>query len=154
MIKAKLIALCVCPAVTAPPAIMAVSPPARHAVAYVLHRAARRLDHTPRAAAQPPLVAALAAPAPCPPVIAASAAAGQQVGANLPTDPGFPDPTAALADLSSDRPIDRAPAVLALTARPRAASGRDQKTDVQIAALDASPAATATATATTRAVLR
>lgn len=55
MIKAKLLAMCVCPALAAPPTILAVSPPARHAVAHVLHRAANRLDHhSPSAAAAPP----------------------------------------------------------------------------------------------------
>ena len=65
MPSAKLIAMCVCPALAAPPAIMAVSPPARHRVAHALHRAADRLE--PRHA-----LAQAAASLPCAPVIAAS----------------------------------------------------------------------------------
>ena len=45
MIRSKLLVMCVCPALAAPPAILALSPPARHAMAHVLHRAANHLDH-------------------------------------------------------------------------------------------------------------
>ena len=45
MIKVKVLAMCVCPAAVVPPTILAVSPPARHAFAHVLHHAANRLDH-------------------------------------------------------------------------------------------------------------
>ena len=65
MIKAKILAMCVCPAIAAPPAIIAVHAPARHAVAHLLHRAAHRLDRSepgPAAAAAPVAVAAACAP--------------------------------------------------------------------------------------------
>ena len=45
MIRAKVLAMCVCPAAVVPPTILAVSPPARHAFAHMLHHAANRLDH-------------------------------------------------------------------------------------------------------------
>lgn len=61
MLKAKLLAMCVCPALLAPPAILAVHKPARHAVAHLLHHAAERLDQAP-----PPMVAAVD----CLPVVA------------------------------------------------------------------------------------
>ncbi len=60
MLKAKVLAMCVCPAAVAPPAIIAFHPPARHAVAHLLHRAANRLDH--------PRVAAVALPSACLPI--------------------------------------------------------------------------------------
>lgn len=47
MVSSKLVALCVCPALLAPPVVLAVNKRARHAVARVLHRAANRLDHAP-----------------------------------------------------------------------------------------------------------
>ena len=53
MIKNHLMALCVCPALLAPPAVLAVNTPARHAVAHVLHLAADRLDRHPAARASP-----------------------------------------------------------------------------------------------------
>lgn len=71
MIKAKLLALCVCPAVATPPAIVAASPPARHAVARAVLHVADRLDRpwapaspSPQllAACPPPLVTADPAP--------------------------------------------------------------------------------------------
>lgn len=64
MIKAKLLAMCVCPAIATPPAILAVHAPARYAVAHLLHRTAARLDHgTPVAK----LASAPAAALPCTP---------------------------------------------------------------------------------------
>lgn len=56
MLKAKIAALCICPALVAPPVIVAVHKPARHAVAHLLQRAANRLDGVPVAApVAPPL---------------------------------------------------------------------------------------------------
>ncbi|MGI4877839.1 MAG: PEPxxWA-CTERM sorting domain-containing protein [Janthinobacterium lividum] len=82
MLKAKLLALCVCPALLTPPAILAVNRPARHAVAHVLHRAADRLDHKP--AARPAIVApAEYASLPCSPILAAGD------GGLLPAGPGL-----------------------------------------------------------------
>ena len=72
MIKAKLLAMCVCPALLAPPTILAVHKPARHAVAHLLHRAAERLDH---AASAPVAVAAVD----CLPVVASGGGAGLPV---------------------------------------------------------------------------
>ena len=65
MLKAKLLAMCVCPALLTPPAILAVHKPARHAVAHLLHRAAEHLDQAP-----PPMVAAVD----CLPVVAGGVA--------------------------------------------------------------------------------
>lgn len=67
MIRAKVLAMCVCPVVAAPPTLLALHPPARHAVAHMLHRAARRLDHEPTPA---PLAAAV--PLPCAPSLASA----------------------------------------------------------------------------------
>lgn len=70
MLKAKVLAMCVCPVIAAaPPTVLAVHAPARHAVAHLLHRAAHRLDPTPVAAPAPaPLIAAAL---PCAPSLAA-----------------------------------------------------------------------------------
>lgn len=72
MIKAKLLALCVCPVLATPPAILAVNRPARHAVAHLLHHAANRLDgHLPTPVAPPALAAAE-----CAPLVTASSGGG------------------------------------------------------------------------------
>lgn len=68
MLKAKALALCVCPVVAAPPTILAVHPPARHAVAHLLHHAANRLDRSPAHRAAP----VAAAPLPCAPSLASA----------------------------------------------------------------------------------
>ncbi|QYE35162.1 hypothetical protein KZX46_03890 [Polymorphobacter sp. PAMC 29334] len=74
MLKAKIVALCVCPAVVAPPVIVAVHKPARHAVAHLLQRAANRLDGAPAAA---PVAPALQyANVPCAPTLADSSPGG------------------------------------------------------------------------------
>lgn len=72
MIKAKLLAMCVCPALGAPPAILAVSPPARHVVVHALQHAARRLDHHVPSLGPAPGTALAAAAPPCAPAIALS----------------------------------------------------------------------------------
>ncbi len=74
MLKAKLVALCVCPAVLAPPAIVAVHRPTRHAVAHLLQRAAHRLDHGVPAALS--LAAAPDAKVSCIPTLADAAGSG------------------------------------------------------------------------------
>ena len=68
MLKAKLLAMCVCPVLATPPAILAVHLPARHAVAHLLRRVAHRLD----ASAKPDTPAAVAVP--CTPVVAGGGA--------------------------------------------------------------------------------
>jgi len=73
MLKAKLVALCVCPAVLAPPAIVAVHRPTRHAVAHLLQRAAHRLDNGVPAASPAP---AQYANIPCAPTFADTAGTG------------------------------------------------------------------------------
>ena len=67
MIRAKVLAMCVCPAAVVPPTILAVSPPARHAFAHALHHAANRLDHKALPYAEQRLATAL----PCAPSIVA-----------------------------------------------------------------------------------
>lgn len=79
MLKAKVLAMCVCPVVAAPPAILAVHAPARHAVARVLHRAAQRLDPAPAPRAMPAVAAAL----PCAPSLVADGGALPVVGGAL-----------------------------------------------------------------------
>jgi hypothetical protein len=71
--SAKLIALCVCPVVAAPPAIMLASPPARHHVARALHKVANHIEPQREEpapcgpeVASAPLPAALGAVAPSP----------------------------------------------------------------------------------------
>lgn len=56
-------ALCVCPALVATPAVIATQPKARHAVAHVLHRAADRLEtpHAEHSAAPVPICPAVSA---------------------------------------------------------------------------------------------
>ncbi len=76
MIKAKVLAMCVCPVIAAPPAIIAVHPPARHAIAHLLHRAARRLDPAP-------VVRSAPGPLPCAPSLAAGDGALPVVGGAL-----------------------------------------------------------------------
>lgn len=71
MLKAKLFAMCVCPVLAAPPAILAVHKPARHAVARVLQRTAARLDDRPLAIVQPQL-----AELPCVPILADTGGGG------------------------------------------------------------------------------
>lgn len=58
--------MCVCPVAVAPPAILALHAPARHAVARIMHRAANRLDHKADAVGEYRPVAEL----PCAPSIA------------------------------------------------------------------------------------
>lgn len=75
MLKTKLLALCMCPAVLAPPAILAVHQPARHAVAHLLQRAAHRLDdHVPAIEAPGPSIRY--AEIPCAPTLAEAGGAG------------------------------------------------------------------------------
>jgi hypothetical protein len=74
MLKAKLVALCVCPAVLAPPVIIAVHRPARHAVAHLLQRAAHRLDDRVPAIVSAP--ATQYANIPCSPTLADAAVGG------------------------------------------------------------------------------
>lgn len=79
MLKAKLLAMCVCPAVLAPPAIIAVHKPARHAVAHLLQRAALRLDDRVAAPSAAPVVQY--ANIPCAPTLAdAGGAAVPSIG--------------------------------------------------------------------------
>lgn len=66
MLRTKLLAMCVCPALLAPPTILAVHKPARKAVARVLHRTADRLDRRSTPAVPVTQYAAL----PCAPVLA------------------------------------------------------------------------------------
>lgn len=104
MLKAKVLAMCVCPAAVAPPAILAFHPPARHAVAHALHNAANHLDNRPTATA--------AAAAPCLPALAGGVPGDGLLGGG---PVGFvPVPAQALA----------APAVLpaAITSQPTFAS--------------------------------
>ena len=93
MFKAKVLAMCVCPVLAAPPAILAVHAPARHAVARVLHRAAQRLDgpahHTQHAIA--------AAPLPCAPSLVTAGGGLPVVGGGI--IGGGPVAPVALADL-------------------------------------------------------
>ena len=83
MIKSKVLAMCVCPALAAPPTILAVSPPARHAVVHVLHHAANRLERHVAPFPTAPQTAAI----PCAPSLAAadgsSPVAGSAVGGGL-----------------------------------------------------------------------
>lgn len=72
MLKAKLLAMCVCPAVLAPPTILAVHRPARHAVANLLQRAAHRLDDRVPAAIPAPATLQYAN-IPCAPTLAEAA---------------------------------------------------------------------------------
>jgi hypothetical protein len=60
IIKSKIPAMCVCPAPAAPSTILTVHPPARHAAAHLLHRAARRLDAGAKPHVAPPAPAAAA----------------------------------------------------------------------------------------------
>ncbi len=88
MIKAKALAMCVCPVVAAPPTVLAVHPPARHAVARILHHAANRLDRHPEPASPPPATAAPAVALACgPPVGGGSGmsalAGGDDAGTSL-----------------------------------------------------------------------
>lgn len=76
MLKAKLLAMCVCPAVLAPPAILAVHRPARHAVSHLLQRTAHRLDARIPAVVPAPKPAIQYASAPCAPTIADAGGAG------------------------------------------------------------------------------
>ncbi len=94
MIRSKLLALCVCPAVAAPPAILAVHAPARHAVAHLLHHAANRLDGPHRASAPAPVVAA-ALPLPCAPSLAAEGGGLPVVGGGLIGGGDLPSPAMA-----------------------------------------------------------
>ncbi len=73
MLKAKVLAMCVCPTLAVPPAVIAVHAPARHAVAHLLHRAAHRLD---RAEPVPAVAATPAAALPCAPSLAAAGGGG------------------------------------------------------------------------------
>ena len=72
MLRAKIAALCVCPALIAPPVIVAVHKPARHAVAHLLQRAANRLDGTPAPVAPPLQYANI----PCAPTLADAGGGG------------------------------------------------------------------------------
>ena len=83
MLKAKIAALCVCPALVAPPVIVAVHKPARHAVAHLLQRAANRLDGTPAPVAPPIQYANL----PCAPTLADAGGGGG--GEGVPTIGGL-----------------------------------------------------------------
>lgn len=72
MLKSHIAALCICPALLAPPVLVAVHKPARHAVAHLLQRAATRLDdHPAPATPAPPVTPALPAYAnvPCAPTL-------------------------------------------------------------------------------------
>ena len=62
MLKAKLLAMCVCPVLATPPAILAVHRPARHAVAHLLHRVAHRLDASAKPDTPPDTPIAVAVP--------------------------------------------------------------------------------------------
>ncbi|MBV8973339.1 MAG: hypothetical protein JO290_13730 [Sphingomonadaceae bacterium] len=95
MLKAKAIALCVCPLVAAPPAVIAVHTPSRHAVAHLLHRAADRLDH---AAPRPAVVAPASRALPCAPSLASAGGSLPVVGGDLIGGLGEPLPTLASAD--------------------------------------------------------
>ncbi len=75
MLKAKLLAMCVCPAVLAPPTILAVHKPARHAVAHLMQRAAHQLDDRVPAVAAPPAPTQYAN-IPCAPTLADAGGGG------------------------------------------------------------------------------
>lgn len=117
MIRAKLLAMCVCPAIAAPPAILAVSPPARHTVAHVLHHVAGRLDHRVPPVAALPAVVVASVPPPCPPAISLSALATRKLDISLSTNLGEVGKAKAFAGLSLDHSGDRAPPWSALAAR-------------------------------------
>lgn len=78
--------MCVCPALVATPAVLAVHKPARHAVARSLHRLADNLDAAPRARAVP---AVQYASLPCEPVLAGGPS-GSLLDASLPGGLGGP----------------------------------------------------------------
>ena len=87
MLTSKLVALCVCPALLAPPVVLAVHKPARHAVARILHRAANRLDHGPAVHSAP--VAAV----PCQPTFGEAGGGlpgSDQLGGDVPIGFGSP----------------------------------------------------------------
>ena len=80
MLNSKLVAMCICPALLVPPAVLAVHKPARHATARLLHRAAARLDPAPAPSA-------VIAP-PCTPTFASSADASGPSGLDAPVNLG------------------------------------------------------------------
>ncbi|MGI4878892.1 MAG: hypothetical protein ACRYG4_15545 [Janthinobacterium lividum] len=105
MIKSKLLAMCVCPALLAPPVVLATNKPARHAVAHMLHRAANHLDG-PRARSVP---AVQYAALPCAPTFAGTGnglefAGGPAVGgAALPLGGALPQQLASADGLPMPR---------------------------------------------------
>lgn len=97
MLKAKALAMCVCPVLAAPPAVLAVHAPARHAVAHMLHRAARHLDPAPERA---PAIAAAPVALPCAPSLAGTGGGLPVVGGAM--IGGIPEGSAAAALAASD----------------------------------------------------